>query len=707
MARALGCDVGTMFFQVAEKDGDDLTFKVVRNAFVELPASEDAEDILSRNGWQYVKDGNSYYVIGDDAMQVANIFPGKAEVRRPLQDGVLNKNEDKKLLVLAEIIRQAVGESDGENSWVCTCVSSASVDGSADSVFHRQRLEALFKRLGWNVKILEEGHAVILAERPVVFEDGQEIAYSGIGVSFGAGRANCVLAYRGLPVIGMSVARCLAEDSLVTTEKGLLPISSIKIGDTVIDAFGKKSEVLDVLNNGVREKILSIKVSGLPSFPINCTRDHKIWIKRANGWEWEEAEKIQPGDIVGERIRYFDDSSPSAVYIGRKDKKSIRPMKSRDLGRFFGAFLGDGSTKIDNNGYGYVQIAFNSNDDRYLDKYLEISSNLWDCDPEISHDLDVYCSRLKIHRSYLANYMKNKFYDALGYKKIPFSDEDISDQMALGLIEGMLDTDGHIDRTRSESYGFTNTSLEVCSLLHRLLSRFGIRHSFSKRDPRLGGTNSRGEQIIGKKETYEISIPILSSRILDAFLSVEGNGFYYQKHEYAEYSVISVEDIEYGKEVYDIKVSSDHHSFGILGAIVHNCGDWVDKMVSEQTGVPLSQVVATKEKKLDFENIDFDDDVQFALDAYYDQLIRHVFTHFGKKFSSEKSQFNAPLDIVVAGGTSMPNGFTKKVEKVVQGLDLPFEIKEVRGATNPRTAVVEGLYASAVVAQKKAAKQSE
>ena len=344
MARALGCDVGTMFFQVAEKDGEDLSFKVVRNAFVELPASEDAEDILSRNGWQYVKDGNSYYVIGDDAMQVANIFPGKAEVRRPLQDGVLNKNEDKKLLVLAEIIRQAVGEGDGENSWVCTCVSSASVDGSADSVFHRQRLEALFKRLGWNVKILEEGHAVILAERPVVVEDGKEIAYSGIGVSFGAGRANCVLAYRGLPVIGMSVARS---------------------------------------------------------------------------------------------------------------------------------------------------------------------------------------------------------------------------------------------------------------------------------------------------------------------------------------------------------------------------GDWVDKMVSEQTGVPLAQVVATKEKKLDFENIDFDDDVQFALDAYYDQLIRYVFTHFGKKFSSEKSQFNAPLDIVVAGGTSMPNGFTKKVEKVVKGLDLPFEIKEVRGATSPRTAVVEGLYASAVVAQKKAAKQSE
>jgi len=341
--RAIGCDVGTMFFQVAEKlDSEGLSFKTVRNAFVELPSSEDSDDILTRNGWQYVKDGDGYYVIGDDAIQVANIFPGKTEIRRPLQDGVLNKNEDKKLLVLAEIIEQAVGRAEGDNSWVCTCVSSESVDDSANNVFHRQRLEALFKRLGWNVKIIEEGHAVILSERPVVVEDGQEIAYSGIGVSFGAGRANCVLAYRGLPVIGMSVARS---------------------------------------------------------------------------------------------------------------------------------------------------------------------------------------------------------------------------------------------------------------------------------------------------------------------------------------------------------------------------GDWVDQQVSEQTGVPLSQVITIKEKKLDFNNIDFEDDVQFALDAYYDQLIRHVFTLFGKKFASEKSHFNAPLDVVVAGGTSMPNGFTDKVDKVIRGLKLPFEINVIRAAANPRTAVVEGLYAAAMVAQKKAAKQ--
>lgn len=339
-SRALGCDPGTMFFQTAEMDPDlgDTTFKTVRNAFVELAQIEDIEETLVRNGWQYVKDEGKYYVIGDDCVQVANMFPGRVEIRRPLAEGVLNKNEEKKMVVLGEIIKSSIGTAPDDKSVVCACVSSESADGSQDNAFHKARLAAMFKRLNWNVKVIDEGYAVILSQRPTVVEDGKEIPYSGIGVSFGAGRVNCVLAYKGLQTIGMSVARS---------------------------------------------------------------------------------------------------------------------------------------------------------------------------------------------------------------------------------------------------------------------------------------------------------------------------------------------------------------------------GDWVDKQVSDQTGVPISQVINIKEKKLDFTNIDDSDDVQFALDTYYDGLIKYVFGHFGKKFTEAKSQFNAPLDIVVAGGTTMPKGFCKKLEKVVKGLNLPFQIKEVRHAKNPRNAVVEGLLAQAIISQKK------
>lgn len=252
MSKATGVDVGTMFFQVAElaEDGS-IKHQIVRNAFVEIPATEDTEEILIRNKWDYIKDEDKFYIPGEDSIRVAKMFPSKVELRRPLADGVLNKGEDKKLLVLDQIIAKTVGKAPDNKSVVCTCVSSPPVDGSTDSEFHKRRLEALFKSKGWQVKIIEEGHAVILSERPSIVEiDGSESPYSGIGVSFGAGRVNCVLTYKGIKVIGMSAARSgdyidrkVAEE----TGRALAQITGLK--ETKLD-FTKMDELANDPKDG-------------------------------------------------------------------------------------------------------------------------------------------------------------------------------------------------------------------------------------------------------------------------------------------------------------------------------------------------------------------------------------------------------------------------------------------------------------------------
>jgi len=340
MSKVYGIDPGTMFFQTAENDSKGkLNLKEIRNAFVELEASEDIEQVLSQNDWQYVKDGSHYFVIGEDSMRVARMFPGKVELRRPMQGGVLNKGEDKKMLIMAKMIESSIGKAPDDMSLVCVCISSPPVDHAVDSTFHKARLDGMFKRLGWNTKVIEEGHAIILSENPSIIEaDGKKIPFSGIGISFGAGKVNCVLVYRGLSIVGMSAARS---------------------------------------------------------------------------------------------------------------------------------------------------------------------------------------------------------------------------------------------------------------------------------------------------------------------------------------------------------------------------GDWIDKKVSEHTDSSLSQITHIKETELDFNNIDYDNDIIFALDAYYTNMIEYVFKNFAKKFKEVKSEFEAPLPIVIAGGTSMPKGFKEKVESVVKDLDLPFKIKEVVQSKDPRNSVVKGLLTQAIISQKK------
>jgi len=338
-SKSIGWDPGTMFFQLAEKNGTDIDINIIRNAFVEMDATEDIEQALAQNNWQYISDGKKYYIIGEDSLKVAKMFPGKIELRRPMQDGVLNKGEDKKMLVMTKILEDVIGEAPDENSMVCFCASSESVDNNVDNTFHKARLEGMAKRLGYNTKVIDEGYAVVLAERPIYIEpDGTESPYSGIGISFGAGKVNCVMAYKGVPIVSMSATRS---------------------------------------------------------------------------------------------------------------------------------------------------------------------------------------------------------------------------------------------------------------------------------------------------------------------------------------------------------------------------GDYIDKKVSEQTGTPIAKVTSIKEKKLDFDNIDYDDDVVFALDAYYKNMIEYVFKNFAKEFAKNESDFEAPLDIVLAGGTSMPKGFRNKVQTIVNSLDLPFEVKEVKHASDPRNAVVKGCLTQAIISQKK------
>jgi len=341
MSKIYGLDPGTAFVQVAEKnEKGEIIFKTIRNVFVELSNydSDDIEQILKQNKWQYVKDKGHYYVIGSDSMKISQIFP-EIEIRRPMKNGILNKGEEKKMLIMASIIESVLAKTEDDRSVVCYCVSSDPIDGGIDSLFHKNRIAGMIKGLGFIPKCIDEGMGILFSERPCVLdENGKEIPYSGIAISLGAGRSNAVLAYKGLQVIGMS-----------------------------------------------------------------CNRG----------------------------------------------------------------------------------------------------------------------------------------------------------------------------------------------------------------------------------------------------------------------------------------------------------GDYIDQKVSEQTNFPLSQVVHTKEKKLDFNNIDYDDDLLFALEIYYKNLIEYIFLNFTKKFKKVKSQFPGPIDIVIGGGTASPPGFQKKVETVIRSLELPFQVRDIKVSKDPCNSVVRGLLTQAIISQKR------
>lgn len=707
-SRAIGVDPGTMFFQVAEADGGSVRVKNTRNAFVELPTTDDVEETLKTNGWQYIRDGNNYYVVGDDCIKVANIFPGKVEVRRPMADGVLNKNEDKKLVVLAELVKASIGQAPDDKSWVCICVSSESIDSSADSTFHKNRLTALFTRLGWKVKVLEEAHAVVLSERPtMVEEDGTIVPYSGIGVS------------------------CLLPHTKIYTKRGILKIEDVKVGDEVITHNGRWKRVSNVISkefNGINTNLQIVGYSNNTD-DYGFVDNHELFVRRNGLWKWIGCEEVLEGDEVGEPILHsnIEDSIP-AINLCEKitnssDYTKRRIEASSDVCRLLGYFLADGSVNRENNEG--INFKFSKNETKYIDDVKSILLKNFDKDSSV-YEEDGWI-RICCYSKGMGNWFRNHCYDNNKEKVFPWDLSRLSYGQCLNLLIGLIRGDGSIS---NNLISFGNTSSQLVMIAKQCFSRIGYPSSISWSDPRVS-KGIDGREITGNKIYWQVScgqkFAFTSFAEMIENMNCENSKFIQKIRIEDNFCIGKIQKIEYKEYsgiVYDLQVEDDHSFSGPM-LTIHNCGagrtnlvlaykglqvagmsvaiggDWIDKQVSDQTGVAISQVISAKERKLDFNNLDDNDDVIFALNAYYDAMIERVFKQFGKKFQEVKSQFSQPLDIVVAGGTSMPKGFCQKLEKIVRGLQLPFQIKEVRHAKNPRNAVVEGLLTQAIITQKK------
>ena len=119
-------------------------------------------------------------------------------------------------------------------------------------------------------------------------------------------------------------------------------------------------------------------------------------------------------------------------------------------------------------------------------------------------------------------------------------------------------------------------------------------------------------------------------------------------------------------------------------------GDYIDDMSSKATGISRSKIIRRKEKDLDLEKNNMDDRVLSALSIYYGEYTERIARLISKEFEKRASELQGKVEIVVAGGTSMPKGFCKMFESAISESVLPFTIYQVRHSENPFFSVGNG-----------------
>jgi len=131
-----------------------------------------------------------------------------------------------------------------------------------------------------------------------------------------------------------------------------------------------------------------------------------------------------------------------------------------------------------------------------------------------------------------------------------------------------------------------------------------------------------------------------------------------------------------------------------------NSGDWIDRQAAKATGESVSFINKEKNK------IDLTQNptslVERAIHTQYRLMIEHTVAGLKKGFTdvTKTVRTDAPVDVVIAGGTSSPNGFANVFREVLEQTSLPIKIGEIIKPADPLYSVARGCLIAAEAAAK-------
>jgi hypothetical protein len=192
----VGLDIGTSRIVVADgPDGERRRSQL--NAFVPVPVSEMAENMLRQRGMVYERNCKNLYVYGNDSEFFASFLD--TDARRPMCTGLLNPQEENSQHMIQRIIQMMVPRA-RKGEVLCFSAPGKGEGVNGNLVYHEAVLKQFLQSLGYNVKAINEGQAV-------VFSELQDENFTGIGISFGGGMCNVSVSFMSMPMITFSVPK--------------------------------------------------------------------------------------------------------------------------------------------------------------------------------------------------------------------------------------------------------------------------------------------------------------------------------------------------------------------------------------------------------------------------------------------------------------------------------------------------------------------
>jgi len=293
---------------------------------------------------------------------------------------------------------------------------------------------------------------------------------------------------------------CITGDSLIVTEKGLVPIESLSNKEKIdIKILSKDKKIHKASKWFDSDEHPTIKLTTNKGYSITGSHNHPLLMLTKDEFErpkfeWKLLENIKEGDFVvidrsNDKLwpknklnlkKYFPQLKNKRI------KKRILPnYLDRDLAFILGALVSEGSLTE-------KKIEFCNSDEKWINSFEEIWNKIFPDSvlhkfkrkPSSYGKKDYY--RLECHYLYTIDFLKNigLVLDKSEKRQIPFtilqSPKDIESSFLKSYFEG----DGNINyfsKKRSLDLGCCSKSETLINQIQILLLRFGI-DSFKRAD---------------------------------------------------------------------------------------------------------------------------------------------------------------------------------------------------------------------------------
>lgn len=708
---SIGFDAGTFNLVLAQRDEkNEIIYKREVNAFIEIPLTAHDRFVFNmmknnkENPVPLIEDTKNQvaYALGEAAVNIA--YTMNLELKRPMRDGCLNPKERNAQQIMNSMVHGMLDEVKVNGETLYFSVPANAINTETDADYHSKVLSSIFgafeddKGFKVNANPINEALALVYAEMAPK-------GYTGVGIS------------------------CLIPGTKIYTDRGILPIEEVRKGDKVITHKGRWKEIQDVIVNQYEGISTELQIQGYSNHTdeYKFVQNHELYVRRNNEWKWIGCEEVEVGDIVGEPILKHDrQSTIPAINLCERTTCSKTWTKKRieaspDVQRLIGYFMGDGSV---NKSEFVIQFDFENKEIENINDVKDILLKNFGKESSLVEKGE-NCTRIKCYSKAMCSWFDKHCYDKKRNKQYPWNLNRLNRSSCLNLLAGLVRSDGEIT---SDQIRFYNTNTNLVLLAKQLFSKLGMAASITWRKASIGG-NVNGRDIVGQKPEWIVSsgAKLTMNSMADTIANLSCENSIFSERIFIEEGfccgrIQKIEHNDYTGFVYDLKVEDDH-SFSGPYLTIHNCGagmvnlcfaiygapvfsfaivnsgDWIDKQAAKATGE--SATFINREKTKVNLNESSDSLVHRAIKAQYEIMIAKTVTEIkrGLAESGNKARTGAPIDFVVAGGTSMPTGFTELFSKSLQEANLPIELGNVIRPADPLYSVARGCLIAAENAQ--------